>query len=1234
MKNIELLIDWPGVIVLAVDVQIPMRLKANRQALRVSLIYVGVAAAWILFSDELLKRLVPAAETRVTVSIFKGWAFVLATGGLLYLSLRRILGKWEQVVQQLRSTETELVKARAHLRNLLETSSDGIHVINEAGELVEANSAFYQMLGYPPENPPALKVADWDAQWTAAELGKRMQLILATPALFETIHRRRDGTFITVEVSARRIDINGQRCLYASSREISARKLAEERLRENEERYRQLFQLESDAIILADRETHRVLDVNQSAERLYGYSREEFLKLQLEDVSAEPEKSRQSIQANETHVAFRWHRKKDGECFAVEITVSNFEHQGRTLKLGAVRDITTRKLAEEKLRESEEKFSKIFQSSPMPVSLSSMKEGRYLDANEEFLRVLGRSRDEVVGHTAVEIGVWPDAGRRAAMVAKVEADGAVRNLEIDVRRANGEIRQVLWSAEAVIIGGQRCLLGTSMDITDRKLAERNQRESEERYRQLFELESDAVVLIDCETHRFVDVNQSAQRLYGYGRDEFLQMTVERVSEEPEKTRMTVGSGTHFVPLRWHRKKNGERFALEITTNTITHQGRRTELATLRDITARQQVMDMLSETTEQLLEAQQVAGLGSYVFDMATGLWTGSEVLGEIFGIPDPGTSRDVGGWIQIVHPQDRAEMEIYLRDEVLCGRMPFDRVYRIVRPKDQQERWVHGFGKLIMDERGQVSRMVGVIQDITQRQQAEEQMHLQFSALSAAANAIVITDRDGKIEWANPAFSKLTGYDVKEAIGKNPRVLKSGQHPPDFYANLWKTVVAGDFWHGEIVNRRKDGQLYTENMTITPVRGADGQIAHFVAIKQDVTEQRRLEKQVQQSQKMEAIGTLAGGIAHDFNNILASMFGYAYLLQQDTDGNPAAQESVAEILKATGRAKDLVQQILTFSRQREQKPRVVQLDTIVKEAIRFLRASLPAQIKIELNLAPDVPSVLADPTQIYQVAINLATNAFHAMEGQPGKLAVSLESFQPDQDFIQSHSEFRPVRYARLVFADTGHGMDAKTLERMFEPFFTTKPVGKGTGLGLAVVHGIVQAHNGIITVESQLGRGTTFRICFPGETETGDLALAPEGEMPCGAGERILLLDDERALTGALERLLERLNYRITACNTPAEAIRRLEQDPTQFDLVITDLTMPEMTGLEVARQLHRLRPDLPVILASGFCADLNSEGLKAAGICDVIEKPVSRNVLAQAISRALAARIRQPERPGIDS
>jgi len=370
---------------------------------------------------------------------------------------------------------------------------------------------------------------------------------------------------------------------------------------------------------------------------------------------------------------------------------------------------------------------------------------------------------------------------------------------------------------------------------------------------------------------------------------------------------------------------------------------------------------------------------------------------------------------------------------------------------------------------------------EIAESQRNLARINLQFSALSAAANAIVIADHQGTIEWVNPAYTKLTGYSAAEAIGRSLRAPAAGHQPPAYYASRWDTLAAGKVWRAELVERGKDGRFFTMDLTITPVFNAAGDLTHFVAIKQDITERLLLEKRLQQVQKLEAIGTLAGGIAHDFNNILSVIFGYGHLLEGHVAENPPARADIRQILKAADRAKDLVQQILTFSHPRGHKHQVTRLEPVIQEAARFLRASLPGHIQFEIDLHNNAPAVLADPTQMYQVTLNLITNAKHALAGRPGRLAVALASFLPDAAFLANHPKCLPASHARLTVSDTGQGMDAETLDRIFEPFFTTKPAGEGTGLGLAVVHGIVQSHGGIIAVESQVGQGTTFHIYLP---------------------------------------------------------------------------------------------------------------------------------------------------------
>jgi len=643
----------------------------------------------------------------------------------------------------------------------------------------------------------------------------------------------------------------------------------------------------------------------------------------------------------------------------------------------------------------------------------------------------------------------------------------------------------------------------------------------------------------------------------------------------------------------------------------------------------------------------------------------------------------------------------------------------------------------------------VTVFEVVTERKKSEVQLRKLSRAVEQSPAAVVITDVTGTIEYVNQAFTKVTGYTSDEAVGKNPRILKSGNMTREKYAELWATVTAGRTWSGELHNRRKNGELFWEWAAISPLLDQDGKVTHYIGIKEDITERKRktdelrwrtalmeaqlnavpdailvvdnegrkilqnqqllklfnvpediandandsrllqlvvnqtknptefaervtylyahpneigrdevelvdgtildrystiihdkeginlgriwtfrditkgrqVEAQLRQAQKMEAIGTLAGGIAHDFNNILAAMFGYGSLLQESLAENAPAQEDLAQILKAANRAKDLVQQILTFSRQREQKRQVIRLDSIITEAMKFLRASLPAEIKIEVNLADDAPAVLADPTQIYQVTMNLATNALHAMEGRPGRLTVYLNAFAPDEQFIRAHPELRPINYTRLTVADTGQGMSAATVEHIFEPFFTTKPIGKGTGLGLSVVHGIVQSYEGAITVDSQPGQGTTFCLYFPAQTCATALTDAATGNFSPGHGEKILLTDDESALTAMYQRLLEHLNYQVTVSNSARETVSLCRENAAQFDLAITDLTMPEMNGIEVARQIHALRPNLPIILASGSTVNLSRKNLREAGICELLEKPASMHTLADLVQSVLA-------------
>lgn len=531
---------------------------------------------------------------------------------------------------------------------------------------------------------------------------------------------------------------------------------------------------------------------------------------------------------------------------------------------------------------------------------------------------------------------------------------------------------------------------------------------------------------------------------------------------------------------------------------------------------------------------------------------------------------------------------------------------------------WLYSLGRVHeRDENGKPLKILATSIDITMIKQAQEELNLLATALEQAWECIVITDRNANIVYANPAFERTTGYSIGEVLGKNPRLLQSGKHEPGHYRELWDCLLQGNVWRGHFINRRKDGTLFEEDSTITPLSNGSGDIMNFIAVKRDVTEQMRMERQLRQSQKMEAIGTLAGGIAHDFNNILTAINGYTELsLLPGTDPG-RLRSNLEQVLRAASRARDLVSQILAFSRQTEQEMRPVSLVPIIKEAVRFLRASLLASIEIRQHIEADSDMVLADPTQLHQVLMNLCTNAGYAMRDNGGILDIRLSTMTYDGSVAFGRSSLKSGTYLRLSISDTGHGMERDVLEHIFEPYFTTKSRGEGTGLGLAVVHGIVQNHGGDITAYSELGKGAMFEVMLPViEVSQGDGEAAPPSV--AGGSEAILVVDDEPALVQMAAYILEPLGYKVYTANGPERALNIVSLH--DFDLVITDKIMPRMTGFVFADEIRKIRPAVPIIMCTGYAEKTDADKARKAGICKVLSKPYNLQEIASAVREAL--------------
>jgi len=486
--------------------------------------------------------------------------------------------------------------------------------------------------------------------------------------------------------------------------------------------------------------------------------------------------------------------------------------------------------------------------------------------------------------------------------------------------------------------------------------------------------------------------------------------------------------------------------------------------------------------------------------------------------------------------------------------------------------------------------------------------------------DVIYISTPEGLFLEINPAGIELFGFQSREEA-LDTYVIWNYYYPED-RANLTQALDRqGYIKNYEVALRKKQGDKIVVQITATVVRDKQGKITAYRGIIRDITEKKRLEQQLLQSQKMEAIGTLAGGIAHDFNNILGVILGYTELLLDDLPKQGAIRRNVEHIEVAAQRAAGLVKQILTFSRRGDQQRKPLRLSLTIEEALKLLRSSLPSTIDIRQNLRATADIIQADITQINQVIMNLGANAAFAMKGKTGILEISLDEVYLDAEAIKSYTELKPGPYLRLSVHDTGRGIPREVLKHIFEPYFTTKKIGEGTGMGLAVIHGIVKGHRGDITVYSEPEKGTTFNIFFPQLQLDGDFEeTSHQVEDLPGGTERILLVDDEKELTQVGSQMLERLGYAVYATTSPREALKLFKQDAASFRLIITDLTMPQMTGIQLARQVKRIDPGIPIILCSGYGDPLARERSKALGINDFIIKPIVKSELSKVVRRVL--------------
>jgi PAS domain S-box-containing protein len=761
------------------------------------------------------------------------------------------------------------------------------------------------------------------------------------------------------------------------------------------------------------------------------------------------------------------------------------------------------------LRESEERFRGVFDKSPIVIGLVTMPEGRIVELNSAGVAAFGYTREEALGKTTLDLGLWVDPQLRERYLQQLRREHTVNGFEAVMRRRNGETFTALHSGCLITIAGQSYSVSSLQDISSRKQSEAARDRSLAMMRATLESTADAILVVNAEGH-IETYNLNFAEMWGID---------------------LAQAGDHASEDKILRTILDQLVAPELF------------LASVRD-------------------------------------LYSGSE--DEVF---------------DVLHCKDGRVLERYSRPQIL-GSHPIGRVWSF--------------------------------RDITDRRRSEAALRESEERFRVLADVspvgIFSSDPSGRTVFVNRRWCEIAGLSEEQARGDG---WKAALHPEDRdrVANAWvEAVREGESSAAEFRFVRPDGKVTWLVGQSRAQYHPDGKLAGYVGTITDVSklkradeERKKLDAQSRQSRKMESLGTLAGGIAHDFNNILTGTFGFVDLARLELEPDHPAVAWLDRINSSSQRARDLVRQILMFSRKNESSRMAQPLHPVVNEALRLLRTSLPATIEIIPQLDESAPQVLADSTQVHQVVLNLCTNASHAMPAG-GRITVTLEQCSVSEDEASENEDLKPGPWVKLSVTDQGVGMDEATLEQIFEPFFTTKGAGIGTGLGLAVVHGIVKSHEGAIVVRSTVGKGSTFELYFPLAPPDADELTPAAPIVPHGHGERILVVDDDAVCGFAVEKMVESLGYRATRCTRPEEALAQFSATPESFDLVVSDLAMPGMDGAELIGHLLNVRADLPIIVITGYMETARQRLLEKTPVRVVLRKPVSRDELARAIAQQL--------------
>lgn len=1104
------------------------------------------------------------------------------------------------------------------------------------------------------------------------------------PQSFEWRHHRCDGTLFDAEIVTSRIEMGEETLIMEIARDISERKRSEEALHESARFLQGLIDALPVPIFYKDREG-RYLGCNGSYERFIRRNREGIIGKSIFDFSSREfalvchEKDLELFRDKKVQIYESFVHDADGVIRSVVFHKAPFEKADGSLGglIGVVMDITERKDADASLRDSEQRLAHIIQGSPIPTFVIG-KDHRVIYWNKALEEMSRLGADAMIGTS----GHWRPfySSERPCLVDLLVDDkqdaisfwyggtcdksnlleGAYEGTDY-FAGVGGEGKWLRFTAAAIrdfrgtVVGA----IETLEDITDRKRAEEALIKANRQLNDIVEFLPDATFVVDAD-ERIIAWNRAIEEMTGLSKTEMIgkaghawiaacyEDRLPYLLDLKDKMDQDVEPGAGAAPRKagilsaetylpsLYGGEGG--YVLATAAPLLDTDGNSMGgIESIRDITEQRFAEEALKESRQQLSDIIDFLPDATFVIDKAgiviawnrameemTGVLA-EEMLGKgdyQYALPFYGERRPI--LIDFVL-NPRLEMESYYvasktTENVITGEC-FTPVLGGVGA------YIFGKASVLFDSKGKVAGAIESIRDITERRCMEKALaeaEAKYRGIfENAVTGIYQATPDGRFLSLNRALAGILGYDTPdELLISEDGTLKRLYADPGRHAELLALVEGREMVQNfEARFYKKDRSIAWIALNVRAVRDASGRIIQLEGTAQDITEGKLLESQLNQARKMEAIGTLAGGIAHDFNNILTPIIGYAELTQQEVPKGSRLYRNMEQILLSGNRARDLVQQILTFSRRTEKERKPVQVSLLVKETLKLLRSSLPSTIEIVQCLAENAMdgTVMADPIQIHQVLMNLCTNAAHAMRGRGGVLTIALRNEDLGGEGGNCPAGVEPGAYLRLTVADTGDGINESVRQRMFEPYFTTKEASEGTGLGLALVYGIVKSLSGTIEVVSSEEKGTTFDVYFPRAETLPAPSFDQPGTLPTGEGV-ILVVDDEKSVVDLLKEMLEGLGYEVAPSYSSPDALQAFRMDPGRFDMVITDLTMPHMTGVDLAREIVGIRRDLPIILCTGFSETIDRDRLPLPEIRGFLMKPVAMHDLAVTVKRVL--------------